>query len=103
MKLKPAHKIQAATPRLSDEDPDPLEQDESEGNSIQMIEGWSPWNPEDLLDVKMLIYDVMPMKHREIFIAFLEGLTHKDIMVSEKYWRYHFDKGIEFIKRELHL
>jgi hypothetical protein len=28
-------------------------------------------------------------------------LTHNDILVSEKYWRYHFAKGIEFIKKEL--
>jgi hypothetical protein len=24
-------------------------------------------------------------------------------LVSEKYWRYHFAKGIEFIKKELKL
>jgi hypothetical protein len=97
------HKIQAVTPRLSDEDPDPLEQDEVENASTQSIEGWAPWNPEDLFDVKMLIHDWMPPKHQEIFLAFLDGLTHKDIGVTEKYWRYHFDKGIEFIKQELDL
>ena len=97
------HKIQAVTPRLSDEDPDPLEQDEVENASTQSIEGWTPWNPEDLFDVKMLIHDWMPPKHQEIFLAFLDGLTHKDIGVTEKYWRYHFDKGIEFIKQELDL
>jgi hypothetical protein len=25
------------------------------------------------------------------------------VLVSEKYWRYHFSKGIEFIKQELKL
>jgi len=96
-------KIQAVTPRLSDEDPDPLEQDDTEGASTQMLEGWMPWNPEDLMDVKNLIYEKMPRKHQQIFVAFLEGLTCVDLGVTEKYWRYHFDKGIEFIKQELDL
>jgi len=28
-------------------------------------------------------------------------MTHAELGVTEKYWRYHFAKGIEFIKREL--
>jgi hypothetical protein len=26
-----------------------------------------------------------------------------DICVTEKYWRYHFTKGVDFIKKELKL
>ena len=38
-------KIQAVAPRLSDEDPDPIEQDETEGISSSIIEnnGWLLW------------------------------------------------------------
>jgi len=45
----------------------------------------------------------MPEKQREIIHGFLEGLTYKDLKVTEKYWRYHFEKGVEFIKKELGL
>jgi hypothetical protein len=43
----------------------------------------------------------MTSAQREILLAFLEGKTHKEIGVTEKYWRWHFAKGVEFIKREL--
>jgi hypothetical protein len=96
-------KIRAATPRLSDEELDPIEQDDNEGVSADMMEAYFPWSPEDIIDIKRLIEERMPDKQRYIFEAFLEGLTHNDVMVSEKYWRYHFAKGIEFIKKELKL
>ena len=96
-------KIKAATPRLSDEELDPIEQDENDGVSTEMMEAYFPWSLEDIIDIRRLISERMPPKQREIFQAFLEGLTHNDIMVTEKYWRYHFGKGVEFIKRELKL
>lgn len=96
-------KIRAATPRLSDEELDPLEQDDNEGISTDMMEAFFPWSPEDIIDIKRLISERMPEKQRYIFESFLEGLTHTDVLVSEKYWRYHFGKGIEFIKKELKL
>jgi hypothetical protein len=95
------HKVNAATPRLSDEDPDPIEQDEVEGVSASIIEGWLPWSPEDIVDIKKLIEIHMPYKQKFIIEAFLDGLSYKDVEVTEKYWRYHFAKGIEFIKKEL--
>lgn len=95
------HKVNAITPRLSDEDPDPLEQDEQDNSLTNDAEGWFPWDSDDILDVKRLIYDKMPYKQQVIFIAFLEGLTYEHVGVSEKYWRYHFAKGVEFIKKEL--
>ena len=103
MRTKTKHVIRAATPRLSDEELDPIEQDDGDGISTEMMEAYFLWSPEDILDIKRLIAERMPEKQREIFAAFLEGLTHNDIMVTEKYWRYHFTKGIVFIKRELKL
>lgn len=94
-------KIKAATPRLSDEDPDPLEQDDQEINTSAMTEGWNVWSPDDVLDVHRLIKEKMPVKMRIIFEAYLSGMTYKDIDVTEKYWRWHFAKGLEFIKKEL--
>ena len=96
-------KVKAVTPRLSDEDPDPLEQDELDNSSTNNVEGWLPWDSEDIIDIKRLIDGRMPYKQQQIFIAFLEGQSYLDIHVSEKYWRYHFARGIEFIKKELKL
>jgi len=96
-------KIQAVVPRLSDEDPDPLEQDETDNVSSSSIEssGWLLWDSEDIADIKRLIEHRMPKKQQQIFNAFLQGLSYNDIHVSEKYWRYHFLLGIEFLKKEL--
>ena len=94
-------KIQAVTPRLSDEDPDPLEQDETE--NIVESNGWLLWDNDDIADIKRLIDNRMSKKQKQIFNAFLHGLSYNDLNVSEKYWRYHFLQGIEFIKKELKL
>ena len=98
-------KVQAVAPRLSDEETDPIEQDETEGIASSIIEGvgWQPWDLEDIADIKRLINSKMPEKSRKIMEAFLQGLGYNDIGVSEKYWRYHFAEGIEFIKKELKL
>lgn len=97
------HKIKAATPRLSDEEIDELEKGDNEGASSEMIEAYFPWSPEDILDIKRLISERMPEKQSYIFVAFLEGLTYNDLGLTEKYWRYHFAKGVAFIKKELKL
>lgn len=94
-------KIQAVAPRLSDEDPDPIEQDEIEG--IAEIGGWLLWDNDDIADIKRIIDRRMNEKQKEVFNAFLQGLSYNDLNVSEKYWRYHFLQGIEFIKKELKL
>ena len=105
MKIKTVtkYKFNAVAPRLSDEDIDPIEQDDVEVVSNQVVEGWLPWDPDDVIDIKRLISERMPVKQRYILQAFLEGLTYIDIDVSEKYWRYHVAKGVEFIKQELEL
>ena len=103
MRTKTKHKLNCATPRLSDEELDPLEQDDNDGVSTDMMEAYFPWSPEDVLDIRRLIVERMPQKQRFVLEAFLEGLTHLDLCVTEKYWRYHFTKGVEFIKKELKL
>jgi len=102
-KLK--HKVNAMMPRLSDEDPDPMERDDSkEGNfSATLIDGWLPWTEEDLIDIRKIIDAKLDPKQQFIFEAYLDGLTYNDISVTEKYWRYHFSKGLEIIKKELNL
>ena len=62
-----------------------------------------PWDVDDILDIERIIEERMPLKQRQVIDAFLRGMTYSDIEVSEKYWRYHFEKGIEFIKQELKL
>ena len=101
MRTKTKHKVNKATPRLSDEELDPLEQDDNEGVSTELVEGHLPWTQEDMIDIRRLIELHMPQKQSFILGAFLEGLTYIDLDVTEKYWRYHFSKGIEFIKKEL--
>jgi hypothetical protein len=103
MRTKTKHKIRAIAPRLSDEDIDPIEQDDSDNVSMQIVEGWLPWDPEDIADIRRLITEKMPLKQQFIVDSFLDGLSYTDISVTEKYWRYHFSKGIEFIKKELQL
>jgi hypothetical protein len=100
---KTKHKINATAPRLSDEDIDPIEKDDSNEAFPQMVEGWLPWEPEDITDIRRLIAEQLPTKQQFILEAFLDGLSYSDINVTEKYWRYHFAKGIEFIKKELKL
>tara|TARA_R110000868_G_scaffold801_1_gene5914 strand:+ start:2786 stop:3097 length:312 start_codon:yes stop_codon:yes gene_type:complete len=103
MKTKTKHKINHIAPRLSDEDVDPIEQDDLESPSLLTTEGWLLWSQEDINDIQRLIQDKMPVKQQFIIDAFLDGQNYHDIGVTEKYWRYHFTKGIEFIKKELKL
>ena len=97
------HKVNAATPRLSDEELDPIEQDDSDGITTEMIEGYLVWTTEDISDVRNLIEYRVSDKEREMLNALLEGLTSIDLGVTEKYWRYHFATGIAIIKLELGL
>ena len=102
-RTKTKHKVNAIAPRLSDEDIDPIEQDDLDNVSNQIVEGWQPWDQEDIADIRRLIDEQMPVKQQFIISGFLEGLTYVELCVTEKYWRYHFAKGVEFIKKELGL
>ena len=103
LKTQTKHKVCAVAPRLSDEDIDPIEQDDMDTISSQIVEGWLPWDLEDIIDIKRLINEKMPQKQQFVVEAFLDGLNYVDVGVTEKYWRYHFIKGVEFIKKELKL
>ena len=103
LKTQTKHKVCAVAPRLSDEDIDPIEQDDMDTVSSQIVEGWLPWDPEDIIDIKRLVTEKMPQKQQFVIEAFLDGLNYVDVGVTEKYWRYHFAKGVEFIKKELQL
>ena len=92
--------INCSKPRLSDEEMDPIEQDDLEAASNQ-LEGWVPWDLDDLIDIRDIIEERMPSKQRQVIGAFLSGMTYSEIGVSEKYWRYHYEKAIEFIQTEL--
>jgi DNA-directed RNA polymerase specialized sigma24 family protein len=103
MRTKTKHKVNAIAPRLSDEDPDPIEQDDAPDGYHLLQEGWMPWDPEDMNDVRRLIMEYMPAKQRYVLLCFLDGMSYTEAGLSEKHWRYHFAKGVEFIKKELKL
>lgn len=98
-------KIKAVSPRLSDEETDPVEQDETEGIASSIVEsnGWLPWSVEDIADIKRIIYTKMPLRSKEVFDAFLQGFNYTDRGLTEKRWRYHFQIGLDIIKKELKL
>ena len=100
--MKPKHIINAARPRLSDEELDLIEIDEVESNHIDVTEEWLPWGAEDLSDIYRVI-DRMPEQQQQIMNAFLEGKNFKDIGVGEKYFHYWYNKSVEFIQKELGL
>ena len=101
MKPITIYKVNAVRTKLSDEEIDPIEQDEPESHPEIIAEGWVPWDAEDLLDIQRLIENRMPEQQKVVLEAFLEGKSYKDLGVTEKYWRWPFANGIEFIKKEL--
>lgn len=92
----------AAIPRLSDEDPDIMEREDcKDGTSSDTTsEGWRLWDPEDMGDILKIISRLEP-KQKFIMEAFLEGMKYKEVKVTEKYWRYHFNAALLVIKKEL--
>ena len=96
------HVVSASKPRLSDEEMDLIELDDTEAVHTQ-LDGWVPWEQEDLVEIQQIISDKMPINQQQIMDAFLLGMTYNDLGVTEKYWRYHYKKAIEFIKKELKL
>ena len=91
----------ASIKRLSDEEPDPLENEDPSVEPSTM--GWAPWGPETIQDVYNIISDKLNDKQREIIEAHLMGYNHKDLAVSEKYWRYWYASAVNKIKKELKL
>lgn len=95
--------INYSKPRLSDEEMDPIELDDMDAFSGVLDAGWLPWDLDDLIDIERIIDERMPAKQKFIIESFLMGKTYLDVGVTEKYWRYHYDKAVEFIKKELSL
>ena len=93
--------INCSRPRLSDEEMDPIEQDDSEAVSHHSSEGWVPWDLDDLIDIRRIIDERMPFKQKQVINAFLLGMNYIDVNMTEKYWRYHYEKAIKFIQEEL--
>jgi hypothetical protein len=96
-------KIKCSKTRLSDEEVDPLDWDDVNAFHDVIDGGWVTWDLDDLIDIERIIEERMPIKPRQIIEAFLMGMTYTDLGVSEKYWRYHYDRAVEFIKEELKL
>ena len=96
------HTINATIRRLSDEEPDALEQEDSTSEPTTGG-GWAPWGPDTIQDVYNIISDKLSDTQREIVEAHLMGYNHKDLQVTEKYWRYHYGTAIKKIQKELKL
>jgi hypothetical protein len=95
--------LKCSKTRLSDEEIDPLDWDDASALNDIVDTGWVAWDLDDLIDIERIIEERMPTKPKQIIEAFLMGLTYTDLGVSEKYWRYHYNKAVEFIKEELKL
>lgn len=78
-----------------------MESDDIEGVSGTQSDGWLPWTHDDLIDIRRIIEERMPIKQREIIEAALMGNTAADLGVTEKYWRYHYKRAVELIKEEM--
>lgn len=89
--------------RLSDEEMDPMENDDSYVEPFAASHVSSQWVPEVIQDVYNVIADKLNDRQREIIEAHLMGYTYRDLQVTEKYWRYHWGKAVEKIKKELGL
>ena len=97
------HIINGARPRLSDEEVDLIEQDDGESSEVSSEDGWVPWGIDDILSIKNIISSRMNQNQKEIIEAFLSGVTYEELGVSEKFYRYHYQKAVDFIKLELKL
>lgn len=95
--------INASRTRLSDEEIDPIEQDDFDASSNLQGDGWMFWDEDDLIDIRRIINERMPPKEKEVVLSFLNGVGYKQLGVTEKYWRYHFQRAIDLIKKEMKL
>lgn len=94
------HTVNATIRRLSDEEPDPIENDDASVEPSS-VAGWASWGPETIRDIQHVIENRLTEQQREIVEAMLAGFTHKDLAVTEKYWRHHLGQAIKKIRKEL--
>ena len=58
------------TPRLTDEDIDPIEANDGDGlDSIVAGDGWLPWDKDDLIDIYRVIFERLPEKEKQFLMA----------------------------------
>jgi hypothetical protein len=88
--------------RLSDEEPDPLENDDVVDEHSSTTP-WALWGPDVLNDIYTIVSERLTPQQREIIEAYLTGYNYHDLLVTEKYWRYHFARAIKRIQKELGL
>lgn len=100
--MKPTtYVMNKASPRLSDEEPDPLERDDSDDDPLhESGDRGLPWDSDDLIDIRNIV-DELPVEQQEIVEAMLLGQNHDDLEVTEKYWRYHLAKAVATIRRKM--
>jgi hypothetical protein len=90
-----------ASPRLSDEEPDPIERDDADDDPLyETMDRGLQWDSDDLLDIRNIIVE-LPVEQQEIIEATLLGQTHEDLDVTEKYWRYHLAKALATIRKKM--
>jgi len=78
-----------------------MEQEDLDGLSSANFEGWLPWTGDDIVDIRRIVQERLEPRQREIVEAFLTGRTAEEVGVTEKYWRYHLKRAVEFIKKEM--
>lgn len=78
-----------------------MENDDSYVEPFAATHMSNQWVPETIQDVYNVIADKLTDKQREIIEAHLMGYTYRDLQVTEKYWRYHWGKAVQKIKKEL--
>ena len=96
-------KVNATIRRLSDEEPDPLEHEDSSSEPTTGGAGWAPWGPDTIQDVYNVVAEKLTAQQREIIEAHLAGYNYHDLAVTQKYWRYHFAAAVAKIRKELKL
>jgi len=94
------HIVNATIRRLSDEEPDPLENDDASVEPSTTT-GWASWGPDTIQDIYNIVSDRLSPQQREIIEAHLAGYNHKDLAVTEKYWRYWMQSAVNKIRKEL--
>lgn len=96
-------KVNATIRRLSDEEPDPIEHEDSSSEPSVGGAGWAPWGPDTIQDVYNVVAEKLTPQQREIIEAHLAGYNYHDLAVTQKYWRYHMTAAINKIRKELKL
>ena len=92
-------RLKPISPKLWEEFPDIMEFDLINNDAVEfLVETKIPTIKQRVL---WKLIDRLEEKQRRMVVAFMQGNTHKDIDVSEKTWRYHLEKGIKTMRKEL--